>query len=401
VAIREPELRSWLRATDRALSHCYDVVLLDLDGTVYIGRNAVPQAPRTVEALVGAGVRPVFVTNNASRPPESVAEQLRTLGIACSEDQVVTAAQAGAAVLVGRIGRGGRVLVVGGPGVRAALVEAGLEPVERADERPDAVLQGWSPDLGWSGLAEGAYALAAGLPWVVTNADPTLPTERGIAPGNGAFVQLLARTTGRTPDEIAGKPRIPLLRLALDRWPGERPLVVGDRLDTDIEAAVAADLPSLLVLSGVTHPQQLLDAVPAARPTYVAADVSGLLVSHPDVSATDAGWRCGRWIASVDMVGGVLALHAADASSDRDDAARGHADRASDGLADSDGLAGRAAEGLADSDGDGLDWLRAACAAAWSAADAGVTARPDDALRVLLERPVPRGGENGSAGQRP
>lgn len=356
--------RTWLLGSARPLVGIHDVALLDLDGTVYVGRNAVPQAPRTVAAMRREGSRPVFVTNNASRPPDAVATQLRELGIECTPDEVVTAAQAGAALLAERLGVGTRVLVVGGSGIRAALAEVGLEAVDRADDSPRAVLQGWTPELDWAALAEGAYALAAGLPWVVTNADPTLPTERGIAPGNGSFVKLLAGTTGRTPDAVAGKPEPALLSLALRRFSGARPLVVGDRLDTDVRAAVLSSLPSLLVLSGVTGAAGLLAAAANSRPTYVAADLSGLLAAHGAPAAAEGRWRCGSWSARVDPSSGALRVSSVSATGSS--------------LPREPGL---------DVPGDGLDGLRAACAAVWTATDAGVAVDYEQAARVLVSAP--------------
>jgi glycerol 3-phosphatase-2 len=287
--------RPWLRASSTPLAQVHDVALLDLDGTVYVGPDAVPGAPGAVEALRRGGVRPAFVTNNASRTPEAVAAHLTSLGIACTADEVVTSAQAGASLVAGRVPPGSPVLVIGGVGVREALREVGLEPVDRADAGPVAVLQGWTPELSWGQLAEGAYALATGLPWVATNTDLTIPTGRGIAPGNGSFVKLLAGATGRQPDAVAGKPQPPLLEQAVARMSAVHPLVIGDRLDTDIEGAAAVGLPSLLVLSGVTDVKALLAATGVHRPTYLASDISGLLRPHPPLVQVEDGWRCGSW----------------------------------------------------------------------------------------------------------
>jgi glycerol-1-phosphatase len=342
--------RGWLLGTAEPLVTSCDVFLFDLDGTVYRGPDPIDEVPRTIAAVRSAGARPVFVTNNASRPPEAIARQLVELGIGTMPSEVVTAAQAGAGLLHERLGVGRNVLVVGGEGIRAALTEAGLVAVDRADAGPDAILQGWTPELNWSMLAEGAYALAAGLPWVVTNIDATLPTARGIGPGNGQFVDVLARTAKRDPDEVAGKPGPALLRLAMTRVRGNRPLVVGDRLDTDIAAAVAGGLPSMLVLSGVTTPADLLSAGRDIRPTFVAADLSGILERQPQPVPTGRGWACGRWVSEVDVERGEL-------------------------------WAGARTERAAPRDvADGLDLLRAACAAGWSAADAGQRVRPDAEL---------------------
>lgn len=284
--------------SDRPLAERHDVALLDLDGVLYVGPDAVPGTPDAVAAAVRAGLRPAFVTNNASRTPATVAAHLSELGIPATEDDVVTSAQAAATLVAAAVPPGASVLVVGGEGLRAALTERGLRPTASADGAA-AVVQGFAPEVTWTLLAEGAYAVRAGLPWVASNLDATVPTPRGIAPGNGALVDLVARVTGRRPDAAAGKPETPLHEEAVRRTGARDPLVVGDRLDTDIEGAVRAGVPSLLVMTGVARPRDLLTATEQCRPTYVARGLAdGLLEPHPAVrSQPDGGWTCGGWTA--------------------------------------------------------------------------------------------------------
>lgn len=316
----------------------HDRLLLDLDGVVYVGPAAVPGA---VEALTGAHQRGVtlrYVTNNASRTPVEVARHLRDLGLPAGDDEVVTASQAAARLAVGAVGPGAPVLAVGGPGVTAALEAEGLKIVTSAEDGPAAVVQGYGPDVGWRQLAEASFAVRAGALWVATNLDTTLPTPRGLAPGNGSLVAVVRTATGAEP-LVAGKPEPALFRLAAE---GARsPLVVGDRLDTDIGAANAAGMPSLLVLTGVTGPGDLLRAVAEERPRMVAADLSGLTEPHAAPRETADGWTCGD--ARARLVSSELRV-----------------------------------------DGTGLDALRAACAAAWQASDAGTAwTVPDDAVHAL------------------
>src|SRR4029079_18205700 len=134
-----------------------------------------------------------------------------------------------------------------------------------------------------------------GAPWVVTNTDLTLPTERGPAPGNGAFVALLAAVTGREPDRVADKPEPALRRQAAARFPGAAPLAVGDRLDTDVRGAVAAGMDCLLVLTGVATVRDLLEAAPDTRPTYVSYDLTGLDHRHPAPSSMSGDRAAGSW----------------------------------------------------------------------------------------------------------
>jgi HAD superfamily hydrolase (TIGR01450 family) len=167
------------------------------------------------------------------------------------------------------------VLVVGGAGLREPLRAHGLVPVASAEDQPVAVVQGWSPDLTWALLAEGAVAVRRGCRWVATNRDATLPSPRGPLPGNGAMVAAVAMATGVEP-EVVGKPGRALFDAAVRRTAAQRPLVIGDRLDTDIAGANAAGLDSLLVLTGVSGPDDLLAAAPERRPTYVGRDLSAL-----------------------------------------------------------------------------------------------------------------------------
>src|SRR5690606_18710522 len=190
---------------------------------------AVPAAPEAITAARAAGMRVAFVTNNASRTPTAVAEQLVGLGVPATAADVVTSAQAAAGLVADRFPAGSPVLVVGGEGVRVALEERGLKPVASADDDPVAVVQGFSADLRYADFAEGAVALRSGALFVASNLDRTLPTERGPLPGNGSLVEMLRYATGVTP-VAAGKPEPPLYQEALRRGGGDRPLVGGGRL---------------------------------------------------------------------------------------------------------------------------------------------------------------------------
>lgn len=255
-----------------SLRSVYDVLLLDLDGTVYRGRDAVPGA---VEALTAGDDRLFYVTNNASRRPREVAEHLCDLGFPADESTVVTSSQSAARMLADTVPAGAPVLVVGTEALAEEISRVGLAPVRSAAERPVAVVQGHSPDTGWTILAEATLAIRAGALWVATNIDSTLPTERGLVLGNGSMVAAVRSATGAEP-LVAGKPAAPLLEDAIARSVAERPLVVGDRLDTDIEGAVTVGVDSLLVLTGVSTVADLLRAPSAQRPTYVAESLSCL-----------------------------------------------------------------------------------------------------------------------------
>lgn len=253
----------------------YSALLVDLDGVVYVGSDAVPHAIESLEEARARGCAIAYVTNNAARPPNEVAAHLRVLGLTVDDEHVVTSSQAGAVALLeqARLAPGSRVLSVGGPGVAQALAEVGLVPVSVDSPDVVAVMQGYGPTVGWPILAEAAYALARGVPWMATNVDATLPTARGLAPGNGSLVATLTKATGRTPS-VAGKPQPALAALAMRRLGVSSALVVGDRLDTDIAFAHAAGLDSLLVFTGVNRLADIA-ATPWA-PTYVANDLRSL-----------------------------------------------------------------------------------------------------------------------------
>ncbi|HKG51994.1 MAG TPA: HAD-IIA family hydrolase [Actinomycetales bacterium] len=272
-------LRAGWGTCARPLVAEHDVLLLDLDGVVYVGPLAVPGAPEALALARRAGARLAFVTNNAARPPDVVARHLSDLGIDAEPADVVTSAQAAASMLAAELPAGARVLAVGGEGLRQALTARGLTPVASAEDGPVAVVQGFAPETSWTMLLEACVGVHAGLPWVATNTDLTIPTPRGTAPGNGALVEVVRVTTGGTP-RVAGKPFRPLMDESCVRTNARRALVVGDRLDTDIAGAHAAGLPSLLVLTGVSGAPELLRAEPRLRPTYLASDLFGLHRSH-------------------------------------------------------------------------------------------------------------------------
>ncbi|QLQ11829.1 MAG: HAD-IIA family hydrolase [Nocardioidaceae bacterium] len=266
------------------MTDVYDLALLDLDGVVYIGAEAVPGAATSLQRARAAGMHLAFVTNNASRPPASVAKHLSQLGIEAEPHEVVTSAQAAAGLLARDLPPASPVFVIGEPGLEDALVEHGLVPTSDIDAEPVAVVSGYHPDLRWRTVIDGAILVRRGLPWVASNTDATVPTPHGSGPGNGVLVRAVAEFADCQP-RVAGKPEPPLFSESIERVGGQKPLVVGDRLDTDIAGAHRCDLDSLLVLTGVTGLGELIAAPPELRPTYIAADLSGLHTAHPGVQS--------------------------------------------------------------------------------------------------------------------
>ncbi|MCW2711487.1 MAG: family hydrolase [Marmoricola sp.] len=281
------------------LSSAYDVAVLDLDGVVYLGPDAVPGAPEALNQAQAGGMHLAFVTNNAARPPASVGRHLRDLGVDAHDEDVVTSAQAAARLLAGQLDKGSKVFLLGGAGLEEALRERSLVPVLEPTDDVEAVVQGYGPDLLWKQVMQGAVLVRSGLPWVASNTDMTIPTAAGVAPGNGALVRLVAEFAEREP-QVAGKPMPPLFEETLERVGGERPLVIGDRLDTDIRGAVTMGWDSLLVLTGVTGLEELVGARPEERPTYVAPDLAALAEAQEAPEVTDGAAVLGGWTASVE-----------------------------------------------------------------------------------------------------
>ena len=327
---------SALATSDQPLVERYDGLILDLDGVLQLDDQAVPGALEVMAKVTSAGVPQVFLTNNAARPPVEVAARLSRLGFEAAEHQVLTSAMVAAELLASRLAPRSEVLVVGGPGLVDAIAAVGLAPVTTASEAVAAVVQGWGPDVGWALLAEGSVALRAGAAWVATNADRTLPSPRGPLPGNGSLVAALRTATGLEP-EVVGKPQRGMFDVASTRTGGQRPLMVGDRLDTDIAGAIAAGLPALLVLTGVASARDVLAAEPAERPTYLGLDLHALLQPHAAPALSGDHASCGEVTVA------------------------------------SDGAVTGVADGTPVDDGTKADGLRAAAALAW----AGLLAEPE------------------------
>ncbi|GMA31653.1 HAD-IIA family hydrolase [Litorihabitans aurantiacus] len=335
-------MSTYLRASATPLAQAHDALLLDLDGVVYRGAAAVEHAADSIAAAAAAGAQPVYVTNNAGRPPQVVADQLTDLGIPTDPAHVMTSSLAAATTLARDLPAGSTVLCVGGPGLRQAMEAQGYRVVTDAHEKPDAVAQGYGPEVGWAQLTEAAYAIGQGARYVATNLDATLPTERGMAVGNGSLVAAVVNATGVRPTS-SGKPEAGIFHEAAALVGATRPVVVGDRLDTDLAGARAAGMPGLQVLTGVHQAYDLFAAQPHERPDMLALDLRGVLEPHPEVVPTGdhlGGWRCRDAVVRVSGTD----LHVV-----RDDVA----------------------QALASLTEITLDELRAACCAAWEAADGG------------------------------
>jgi HAD superfamily hydrolase (TIGR01450 family) len=252
----------------------YDAFLFDLDGVLFREAEPIPGAAEVLAELRAAGRGLAFVTNNSSRPPAEVGAHLRALGIAADPTEVVTSAQATGELLAEQ--GVGTAYVLGEAGLRVALAEAGVGIVDGEPERVDAVVVGLDRAVTYERLRIAGELVQRGARLVASNADASFPAPGGVTwPGAGAIVAAIETATG-VRAEVVGKPHAPLFRMALGRAGGVRPLVVGDRLDTDVAGAAALGWDAALVLTGVTTAEEAARADPPA--TYVLEDLRGLLL---------------------------------------------------------------------------------------------------------------------------
>ncbi|HZK04766.1 MAG TPA: HAD-IIA family hydrolase [Actinomycetaceae bacterium] len=282
-----------LLSSEAPLSEAYDVGLMDLDGVMYEGQRPIEYAAEGAARARELGMRLTFVTNNASRSPQTVADQLVSLDISATADEIYSSAMAAVELAIQRHGPGARVLAIGGEGLIEAIASSDLVAVDSADDDPEAVIQGFRPTICWSDLSEAAYAIGRGADFIATNLDSTLPQERGLAVGNGSLVAAVANATGKTPVS-AGKPEPEIFRLGSRRADARRPLTVGDRLNTDIAGSNASGIPSLHVVTGVSSARDVVKAIAIERPSYLGLDLRDLSRPHPPVN------RDGDWFACRD-----------------------------------------------------------------------------------------------------
>lgn len=240
--------------------------VIDLDGVVWLTGVPIAGASEAVAALHGAGVRTLFATNNSSPTVAEFEERLIRAGICVGSEDLVTSAQAAAAMLE----PGSTVIALADDGMTEALDARGVVVVEHG--RVDAVVVGWTHRIDFDGISRAACAVRAGARLIGTNEDPTHPTPDGLVPGTGALLAAVAVASGAKP-EIAGKPHQPLADLVTHRAE-DVALVVGDRQSTDGLLARRLGVPFSLVLSGVTgvgdiKPDPPADTVDADLATLV------------------------------------------------------------------------------------------------------------------------------------
>lgn len=278
-----------------ALIADYDALFLDLDGVIYIGAAPVVNASSSLERVrqeFGTTLR--FITNNARRTPAEIAQVLVSVGVAATEDEIVSSSQIAAAYLREKLPAGAKVLITGSKGLAQMVADEGLQPVWELADQPVAVVQGFNPELTWYDLAKASAAIHRGAMWVGTNADLTFPTENGIAPGNGSLIQAVSNATGKYP-VVVGKPYPTGVQIAANRCGARHPLMLGDRLDTDIQAGRAAEVATALVMTGVTDVKTLCTATPELQPDFILTDLTELLTDYRAPEVVDQTVALGDW----------------------------------------------------------------------------------------------------------
>jgi 4-nitrophenyl phosphatase len=230
-------------------------LLIDLDGVVLTGREALPGAASFLAEARRRGLPFLLVTNNSTTSPVHVAERLRAMGIEVEPREILTSADVAAAYVRAASPAGARVLVIGEAGLRDALADQGLELVED-ETAADWVVAGLDRAFDYQKLHTATRAIRNGARFLATNADALLPVEGGeVQPGAGSIVAAISTATGTQP-VVAGKPEPALFRRGLERLgnlAASEAAMIGDRLDTDVEGGQRAGLRTVLVLTGVTN----------------------------------------------------------------------------------------------------------------------------------------------------
>jgi 4-nitrophenyl phosphatase len=255
----------WLKETE--------AFLIDLDGTLYRGNEAIPDAPDFIRWLEKTGRKYLYVTNNSSRRPEQVAEHLQSFGIPAETKHVFTSSMAAAQYIKDNGGAGKKAFVIGEEGLHHALLEAGCIIT---DDNPDYVVQGIDRAFTYDKLKTASLAIQAGAVYLATNVDKALPTEIGLLPGAGSLLAAVKTASGTDPI-VMGKPEARMIDYAVKMLgvPKDRAVVVGDNLETDILAGVNAGVRTVLVLSGFSKREHV--AAAAGKPTLIVNTLTDLM----------------------------------------------------------------------------------------------------------------------------
>lgn len=259
-----------------SLADRFDGFLLDLDGVVWRGEEAIPGAAQTVARIREQGKRVVFMTNNASRSPRTCAVKLMRMLIPTQPTDILTSGH----VVISHLRKiglrtGDKVHLCAAPGLAQLMRADGLVPTSHTTG-VQALVVAWNPKITFEDIRRAADVARADVPFIAANSDATYPAEDGLLPGSGSLLAAVEVASGRTAT-VVGKPKPELVRMALERSGAEpsRALVCGDRPETDVAGARAAGVPVALVLTGVTLESDLANLT--VRPDWILRDVTELL----------------------------------------------------------------------------------------------------------------------------
>ena len=251
-------------------------LIIDMDGVLWHGNRPQFGIEGFFACLRQLELPFLLATNNASQTAEQYVDKLADFGVKVSTEEILTSGMATAVYLSQQyVPESTRIFMIGGPGLQQPLLEQGFVLTELYEPNVDLVVCGLDRQLTWDKLASASYALQAGARLIASNADTSLPTERGFAPGNGAVLAALHAATGIVP-LVIGKPEPIMYQQAMQRLGSDRAqtVAIGDRLDTDILGAVRTGIRSLLVLSGISRQDEI--AVLDYGPTWIFDDIAAI-----------------------------------------------------------------------------------------------------------------------------
>ena len=242
--------------------------ICDMDGVIYHGNRLIPRVKEFIDWLEKNDKSFLFLTNGSGRSPRELAQKLERMGLHVGQEHFYTSAQATAAFLQSQC-PGGSAYVIGDPGLTYALYEAGFS---MNDVNPDYVVFGGSKSINYEQIEKASRLVMNGAKLIGTNSDLVDPSEDGIVPACRALIAPIELTTGKRPYYV-GKPNPLMMRHALKALGCHRAdaVLIGDRMDTDIIAGIETEIDTVLVLSGVTRPEDLDQF--AYRPKYILKDV--------------------------------------------------------------------------------------------------------------------------------
>lgn len=242
----------------------YKAYCFDLDGTVYRGKEGIPSAVAFIQQLQQQGIEPFYVTNNSSKTREQLQKALHAIGVEAPLHHIYSSALVTAKYVAMNF-PDKRVALMGADGIRLALLNEGIEPI---DNEPDVFVMGIDRTLDYMALAKATIAVQNGAAFIATNQDIKFPTEYGFLPGNGSFARLVGEVSGVEPIYI-GKPSAAMLDIiALEhRFTKDEMVMIGDNYDTDIMCGIHFGCDTIHVNTGVTPTSEVLTK--EQQPTYL------------------------------------------------------------------------------------------------------------------------------------